>query len=160
LVVAKNNFAHLELSRQIKTHSVERIYEAVVDGVIKDDTGRISAPIGRHPTLRKKMAVNVQNGKPAVTHFKVLERYKGYTCLQLSLETGRTHQIRVHMASIGHPVTGDIVYGKACSLMDTEGQALHARYLKLTHPRTGEAMVFEAPLPDYFRNLIYLLSQR
>lgn len=158
LVVAKNNNAHLKLSDQLKNHRVQRIYEAIVDGKIKDEAGRISAPIGRHPTNRKKMAINIKNGKPAVTHFKVIERYKGYTHIQLKLETGRTHQIRVHMASVGHPVTGDLVYGKACKLMDTEGQALHARYLMLKHPVSDEEMIFEAPLPDYFSGLLMHLN--
>ncbi|NLO98948.1 MAG: RluA family pseudouridine synthase [Clostridiaceae bacterium] len=158
LVVAKNNNAHLKLSDQIKKHQVQRIYEAIVDGNIKDETGRISATIGRHPVNRKKMAANVKNGKPAVTHFKVIDRYKGYTHIQLKLETGRTHQIRVHMASIGHPVTGDLVYGKSCKLMNTEGQALHARYLIFKHPVSDEEMVFEAPLPDYFSELLSRLK--
>jgi len=157
LVVAKNNNAHLKLSEQLKNHQIQRIYEAIVDGIIKDDAGRISAPIGRHPVNRKKMAVNYKNGKPAVTHFKVIERFKGYTYIQLKLETGRTHQIRVHMASIGHPVSGDPVYGKACKLMDTNGQVLHARYLLLKHPVSGEEMIFEAPLPDYFSKLLIRL---
>lgn len=160
LVVAKNNAAHLDLSKQIKAHKIERVYDAIVDGVIREETGRISAPIGRHPTLRKKMAVNPQNGKPAVTHFKVLKRFKGFTYVRLTLETGRTHQIRVHMSSFGHPVVGDTVYGKACSLMDTGGQALHAGYLKLTHPASKEEMTFNAPLPDYFNALLELLSQK
>ncbi len=159
LVVAKNNNAHMKLSAQLKLHLVQRTYEAIVDGIIDDNTGRISAPIGRHPTNRKKMAVNIKNGRPAVTHFKVIERYKGYSHVQLNLETGRTHQIRVHMASIGHPVTGDLVYGKACKLMDTEGQALHARYLKLKHPASEEEMTFEAPLPDYFIGLLLRLKE-
>ena len=159
LVVAKNNNAHLKLSQQLKNHQIQRIYEAVVDGNIKDDAGRISAPIGRHPINRKKMAVNLKNGKPAVTHFKVIERYKGYTHIQLKLETGRTHQIRVHMASIGHPVTGDLVYGKACKLMDTEGQVLHARYLILRHPVSDEEMTLEAPLPKYFTQLLKRLNE-
>ncbi|MCX7773619.1 MAG: RluA family pseudouridine synthase [Clostridia bacterium] len=154
LVVAKNNEAHLKLSEQLKAHDIVRTYEAIVDGAVKEDSGKIIAPIGRHPTQRMKMAVNPVNGKPAVTHYKVLERFKGYSYLQLKLETGRTHQIRVHMAALGHPVTGDTVYGKACSLMNTEGQALHARYLSLTHPRTEEPMVFEAPLPEYFESLL------
>lgn len=154
LVVAKNNEAHLRLSEQLKDHRIIRTYEAVVDGIIKEDTGKIAAPIGRHPTQRKKMAVNPANGKMAVTHYQVLERYKGYTYLRLKLETGRTHQIRVHMAAVGHPVTGDTVYGRACPLVNTEGQALHARFLELTHPRTGENMIFEAPLPEYFQSLI------
>jgi len=160
LVVAKNNNAHLKLSEQLKNHQIQRIYEAIVDGIIKDDEGKISAPIGRHPINRKKMAVNYKNGKPAVTHFKVIERYKGYTHIKLQLETGRTHQIRVHMASIGHPVSGDLVYGKACKLMDTNGQALHARYLKLKHPVSGEEMIFEAPLPDYFSELLRRLKEQ
>lgn len=159
LVVAKNNNAHIKLSNQLKDHLVQRTYEAIVDGIIKDEAGRISAPIGRHPINRKKMAVNIKNGRSAVTHFKVIERYKGYTHIQLNLETGRTHQIRVHMASIGHPVTGDLVYGKSCKLMDTEGQALHARYLKLKHPVSEEKLTFEAPLPDYFLNLIWKLKE-
>lgn len=154
LVVAKNNSAHLFLSEQLKEHKIQRTYEAIVDGVIKEDTGTISAPIGRHPTQRKKMAVNHQNGKPAITHYKVLEHFSKYTYIQLTLETGRTHQIRVHMSSKGHPVTGDTVYGRECRLMDTEGQALHARYLKLVHPGSGQEMVFEAPLPDYFNVLL------
>ena len=106
------------------------------------------------------MAVILQNGKPAITHYTVLERFKGYTHLRLVLETGRTHQIRVHMAAVGHPVTGDIVYGKACNLMDTEGQALHARYLKLTHPLSGKEMMFEAPLPEYFIELLGLIARK
>lgn len=159
LVVAKNNIAHLKLSTQLKQHQIQRIYEAIVDGKVKDDSGRISAPIGRHPTNRKKMAVNIKNGRPAVTHYKVIEYYKGYTHIQLELETGRTHQIRVHMASIGHPVTGDLIYGKACKLMDTEGQALHARFLKLTHPVSEREMIFEAPLPDYFSGLLLRLRE-
>ncbi len=159
LVVAKNNNAHLKLSEQLKEHKIQRIYEAIVDGKVKDEAGRISAPIGRHPTNRKKMAVNMKNGKPAVTHFKVIERYKGYTHIQLRLETGRTHQIRVHMASIGHPVSGDLVYGRACKLMDTEGQALHARYLSFKHPVSDEEMIFEAPLPNYFSGLLMRLKE-
>lgn len=158
LVVAKNNNAHLKLSDQLKNHQIQRIYEAIVDGKIKDESGRIDAPIGRHPINRKKMAVNIKNGKPAVTHFNVIERYKGYTHVQLKLETGRTHQIRVHMASIGHPVSGDLVYGKACKLVDTEGQALHARYLTLKHPVSDEEMIFEAPLPDYFSGILMHLK--
>lgn len=157
LVVAKNNEAHLKLSEQIRAHQIQRIYEAIVDGGFKEDSGKIVAPIGRHPIHRKKMAINVKNGKTAITHFKVLERFKGYTYLQLKLETGRTHQIRVHLASLGHPVTGDTVYGKACTLMETEGQVLHARFLILVHPRSGEEMIFEAPLPDYFKALIQRL---
>ncbi|NLM73393.1 MAG: RluA family pseudouridine synthase [Clostridiaceae bacterium] len=157
LVVAKNNSAHLNLSEQMKKHNIQRTYEAIVDGIVKEDEGKINAPIGRHPVHRKKMAV-VHNGKPAITHFTTIQRLRGYTHLRLRLETGRTHQIRVHMSAMGHPVTGDTVYGKACPVMDTKGQVLHARFLKLTHPRTGEEMVFEAPLPEYFKKLLELLS--
>lgn len=150
IVVAKNNEAHIKLSEQLKNYDMKRIYEAIVVGNLKDDSGKISAPIGRHPLNRKKMAVNYKNGKPAVTSFKVLERFGKYTYVQLTLETGRTHQIRVHMASLGHPVVGDTVYGKASKLIDTNGQALHARFLGITHPSTNEEMEFEAPLPKYF----------
>lgn len=150
IVVAKNNEAHIELSKQLKNHDIQRTYEAIVVGNLKDDSGKISAPIGRHPVNRKKMAVNYKNGKPAVTFFKVLERFGKYTYVQLNLETGRTHQIRVHMASLGHPVVGDTVYGAVCKQVDSHGQALHARFLRLTHPHTNEEMEFEAPLPKYF----------
>lgn len=153
LVVAKNNLAHLKLAEQIKNHTMKRTYDAVVDGIVKEPSGKIEAPIGRHPVNRKKMAV-VKNGKPAVTYFEVLEHLRGYSYVRLKLETGRTHQIRVHMAAIGHPVTGDPVYGKKLSVMDTKGQVLHARFLNLIHPRTNEEMIFEAPLPDYFTELL------
>jgi len=154
LVIAKSNEAHLSLSEQLKNHQIRRTYEAIVDGRMETDSGKISAPIGRHPVNRKKMAVNIRNGKPAVTHFRVLERFKAHTYIRCELETGRTHQIRVHMSYIGHPVTGDEVYGKKCRLADTEGQVLHARYLKLKHPVSNEEMVFEAPLPAYFTDLL------
>jgi len=160
LVVAKNNEAHLFLSEQLKQHKIIRTYEALVEGGFKEDSGTISAPIGRHPTQRKKMAVNWVHGKPAVTHYQVLERFKGYTHIRLRLETGRTHQIRVHMASIGHPVCGDTVYGRPFPLMNTDGQVLHARFLEMVHPRTFEHMTFEAPLPEYFQTLINKLRQR
>lgn len=160
LVVAKNNESHIKLSEQLKEHNIQRTYEAVVDGVLKEDSGKIEAPIGRHPVHRKKMAVNKQNGKYAVTHYSVIERFKGYTYIQLTLETGRTHQIRVHMSSLGHPVTGDTVYGKACTLINTEGQALHARFLKLVHPRSNEEMIFEAPLPSYLQELLERLKNK
>ncbi|NMA67397.1 MAG: RluA family pseudouridine synthase [Clostridiaceae bacterium] len=153
LVVAKNNDAHLKLSEQIKNHSMKRTYEAIVNGIVKEDSGKIDAPIGRHPINRKKMAV-VRNGKPAVTYFKILEHLRGHTYLRLNLETGRTHQIRVHMAAMGHPVVGDTVYGKNCTIMDTKGQVLHARFLTLVHPQSNKEMTFEAPLPDYFTDLL------
>lgn len=154
LVIAKSNEAHLILSEQLKKHQIQRTYEAIVDGCIKEDSGKISSPIGRHHINRKKMSVNIKNGKPAITHFKVLERFKSYTYIQCVLETGRTHQIRVHMSSLGHPITGDVVYGKKCNLIETDGQALHARFLKLTHPVSREDMTFEAPIPDYFKALL------
>jgi 23S rRNA pseudouridine1911/1915/1917 synthase len=160
LVAAKNNTAHLRLSEMLKTHDIKRTYEAVVDGVVKEDTGRINAAIGRHPVNRKKMAVNLKNGKDAVTHYQVIKRYKTHTWIRLTLETGRTHQIRVHMAYLGHPVTGDTLYGKKSVLMDTEGQALHARYLDFNHPITGEPLHFEATLPQYFEELLGILEAK
>lgn len=159
LVVAKNNAAHLMLSEMLKRHEIVRMYEAVVDGVIREESGRIDAPIGRHPINRLKMAVTFRNSKEAVTHYQVLKRYRSHTWVRLRLETGRTHQIRVHMAYIGHPVTGDPLYGKKCSLMDTRGQVLHARCLEFAHPVTGQPMRFETELPDYFRELIELLEK-
>ncbi|MCX7904359.1 MAG: RluA family pseudouridine synthase [Caloramator sp.] len=158
LVVAKNDFAHQHLAEQIKEHSVKRIYMALTEGVIKQDTGTIDKPIGRHPIHRKKMAV-VENGKRAVTHFKVLERYKENTLIEARLETGRTHQIRVHMASIGHPLVGDPVYGFRKQKFNLKGQALHAMVLGFIHPRTGEYMEFSSPLPNYFQNLIEKLRR-
>ena len=157
LVVAKNNAAHESLSKKLKEHDVNRIYVAAVEGVIREERGKIDAPIGRHPVDRKKMAVNVKNGRRAVTHFTVLERYKNATLVELKLETGRTHQIRVHMAYIGFPLIGDTVYGKRGGSCETSGQALHARLLGFVHPRTGEYMEFQAELPEYFKDLIRVL---
>lgn len=159
LVVAKNNAAHLRLSEMLKRHEIVRTYEAVVDGVVREESGRIDAPIGRHHVNRLKMAVTFRNSKEAVTHYQVLKRYRSHTWVRIRLETGRTHQIRVHMAYIGHPVTGDPLYGKKCSLMDTRGQVLHARCLEFAHPVTGQPMRFETELPDYFRELIELLEK-
>lgn len=159
LVVAKNNAAHLMLSEMLKRHEIVRTYEAVVDGVVREESGRIDAPIGRHHVNRLKMAVTFRNSKEAVTHYQVLKRYRSHTWVRIRLETGRTHQIRVHMAYIGHPVTGDPLYGKKCSLMDTRGQVLHARCLEFAHPVTGQPMRFETELPDYFRELIELLEK-
>ena len=158
LVAAKNDFAHQGLSAQLSDHSLCREYAALACGSFRDDSGTVDRPVGRHPVDRKRMAVDVKNGKPAVTHWQVLERYRGYTLLRCRLETGRTHQIRVHMASIGHPLLGDGLYGAKCPDKGLEGQCLHARRLQLTHPRTGERLQFEAPLPDYFVSVLQKLS--
>ncbi|HHV98571.1 MAG TPA: RluA family pseudouridine synthase [Clostridiaceae bacterium] len=154
LVVAKNNAAHEGLSALLKKHDIKRIYIAVVYGIIREDSGRIEAPIGRHPTERKKMAVNTKNGRHAVTHFRVLERFKDCTYVELRLETGRTHQIRVHMSYIGHPLVGDAVYGSKKQKYNVDGQALHAKVLGFVHPGTGEYMEFEAEIPEYFKKLL------
>ena len=153
VVVAKNDMAHTSLAAQLKDHSARRTYIAIVDGNIKEDSGTVDAPIGRHPVDRKKMAV-VQGGRNAVTHWRVLERYGAYTLIEAKLETGRTHQIRVHMAYIKHPVSGDTIYGAAKPRLGLDGQALHAARLELTHPRTGERMVFAAKVPEYFRSAL------
>jgi len=154
IAVAKNNNAHQSLAMQLKDHSMERIYDAIVEGIIHEDRGTIDAPIGRHPVDRKKMAVTPGKGKNAVTHFEVLERLKGATYVSLILKTGRTHQIRVHMSYIRHPVYGDPVYGGSSRNKTTGGQMLHARYLRLKHPSTGEFMEFEAKLPEDFIQLL------
>lgn len=154
LVVCKNDAAHNAVAAQLKEHSITRKYRAIVNGVIKEDEGTVDAPIGRHPTERKKMASGVKNGKRAVTHYRVLERFQGYTYVECQLETGRTHQIRVHMASIHHPLLGDTVYGPAKDSHHLEGQTLHAMVLGLIHPVTGEYLEVEAPLPEYFENLL------
>lgn len=154
LIVAKNDFAHNILAEQIKEHSFTRKYQAVVIGNVKDDTGTVNAPIGRHQTDRKKMAVTLKNARNAVTHYKVIARYNGYTHVELTLETGRTHQIRVHMACIGHPVAGDPVYSGKKYLTKLNGQCLHAYYISFTHPRTNEILAFSAPLPEYFTDFL------
>ncbi len=159
LIVCKNDAAHNSIALQLKEHTITRRYEAIVCGVIKEDEGVIDAPIGRHPADRKKMAVNVKNGRRAVTHYRVLERFKGYTYVECRLETGRTHQIRVHMSSIHHPVLGDAVYGPARCPYALEGQTLHAGVLGFVHPRTGEYMEFHAPLPEYFTALLEKLRK-
>lgn len=160
LIVAKNDLAHLSLAQQLQDHSLYRAYEAVVLGGFREEEGTISLPIARHPTDRKKMAVNHLNGRPAVTHWKVLARYPGYTHLQCRLETGRTHQIRVHMAAQGHPVLGDPVYGGARKgFPELAGQCLHARRLTFRHPRTGETLTVECPLPDYFQAVLTRCSR-
>ena len=158
LVICKNDAAHQSLSSQLKEHSIHRIYEAVVHGNLKEDSGRIDAPIGRHPTERKKMSTMAKSAREAVTHYQVLERFGQFTYIQCRLETGRTHQIRVHMASIGHPLLGDAVYGpKKCPFLKLTGQTLHARTLGFVHPKTGEYVEFHAPLPDYFSHILHVL---
>lgn len=154
LVVCKNDFSHNSLAEQLKVHSITRKYRAIVHGAIKEDEGTVNAPIGRHPVDRKKMAVNHKNGKEAITHYRVLERFRQYTYIECQLETGRTHQIRVHMASIGHPLLGDAVYGPSRCPYKLQGQTLHAQVLGFLHPRTGAYMEFEAPLPEYFEELL------
>ncbi|MCX7922962.1 MAG: RluA family pseudouridine synthase [Clostridia bacterium] len=154
LVVAKNNAAHEKLSELLKTHDIKRVYIALVDGVIREDSGKVDAPIGRHPVDRKKMAVNTKNGRRAVTYFKVLERFKDATFIELKLETGRTHQIRVHMSYIGYPVVGDPIYGKKRQKFVTEGQVLHAKTLGFVHPATSEYVEFESEIPEYFNILL------
>lgn len=158
LVVAKNDTAHRSLSEQIKEHSVKRIYLALTEGVLKQDTGTINQPLGRHPLERKKMAVVNKNGRNAVTHFRVIERYRENTLIEARLETGRTHQIRVHMAYIGHPLVGDPVYGYNKQKYKLDGQMLHAMTLGFIHPGTGEYMEFSAPLPEYFKELLRKLK--
>lgn len=155
LVICKSDFAHQSLAEQLSVHSITRKYRAIVHGNLKEDEGTVRGAIGRHPTDRKKMAINERNGKPAVTHYRVLERFGNYTYIECQLETGRTHQIRVHMASIGHPLLGDAVYGpKKCPVKNLQGQTLHAMVLGFIHPRTGAYMEFEAPIPEYFSNLL------
>lgn len=158
LVVCKNDRAHQSLAAQLKEHSITRKYRAIVLGSLKED-GTVNAPIGRHPVDRKKMAVNRKNGKEAVTHYHVLEELKGYTYIECQLETGRTHQIRVHMASIGHPLLGDSVYGPSRCPFSLEGQCLHAMVLGFLHPSTGVYMEFESPLPEYFEKLLQKLQK-
>ena len=151
IIAAKNDAAHLALAQQLQDHSLYREYETVVIGGMKEDAGTVDLPIARHPTDRKKMAVNHYNGRRAVTHWRVLNRYRGYTHLQCRLETGRTHQIRVHLAQTGHPVLGDPVYGGVRKgFPELVGQCLHARRLSFVHPSTGERLTLECPLPDYF----------
>ncbi len=158
LLVAKNDMAHRNLAKQLAEHSIHREYEAVVHGNLKEDQGTIDAPIGRSPTDRKKMAVNVNHAREAITHYQVLQRFGDYTYIRCQLETGRTHQIRVHMASIRHPVLGDPVYGpKTCPFPQLQGQTLHAKTIGFLHPRTGEYMEFEAPLPAYFTDILFKL---
>lgn len=160
IIACKNDLAHSCLAEQLKEHSITRRYQAIVHGVVKEDEGTVDAPIGRHPVERKKMSINYNNGREAVTHYKVLRRFRQYTHVECRLETGRTHQIRVHMASIHHPLLGDAVYGPArCPIPGLQGQTLHAGVLGIRHPRTGAYMEFTAPLPDYFAKLLRTLSE-
>ena len=158
LVAAKNDFAHQGLSAQLADHSLCRVYEAVACGSFRETAGTVDRPIGRHPTDRKRMAVTERNSKPAVTHWELLASYKGYSHIRCRLETGRTHQIRVHMASLGHPLLGDGLYGARCPDKGLEGQCLHARQLRLIHPRTGGELTLECPLPDYFQDVLSRLG--
>lgn len=158
LIVAKNDLAHRKLAAQIKDHSFTRIYEAVVHGTLKEDSGTVDAPIGRHPVERKKMAVTEKNSRNAVTHYQVLVRYRGFTHVRLKLETGRTHQIRVHMAYLGHPVAGDPVYGPKKSAPGLNGQCLHAKVIGFQHPRDGRYLEFNSDLPAYFTDFLNRLT--
>lgn len=154
LIVCKNDKSHNSIAEQLKEHSITRRYRAIVHGVVKEECGTINAPIGRHSVDRKKMSINEKNGREAITHYKVLIRFRQYTYIECQLETGRTHQIRVHMASIHHPLLGDVVYGPAKSPFKLQGQTLHAGALGFIHPCSGQYMEFEAPLPKYFEELL------
>lgn len=159
LIVCKNDQAHNAIAEQLKVHSITRKYYAIVHGVIKEEEGTVDAPIGRHPVDRKKMSINEKNGKEAITHYHVLRRFRRFTFIECQLETGRTHQIRVHMASIGHPLLGDLVYGPSkCPFSGLQGQTLHAGILGIVHPKTEQYMEFKAPLPEYFENLLKKLE--
>mgnify|MGYP002575811040 FL=1 len=158
LVICKNDMAHRALAEQFKVHSITRKYRAICMGVLKEDEGTIHKPLARDPKDRKRMAVTMKgNGKDAVTHYRVLERFRNHTYIECELETGRTHQIRVHMASIGHPLLGDEIYGSGKNAYHLEGQTLHAWKLGFLHPRTLEYVEFDAPLPEYFQKLLQIL---
>ena len=159
IIAAKNDKAHLALAEQLQDHSLARVYEAVAVGSFREDSGTVDAPIGRHPVDRKKMAIEPRNGRPAVTHWRVLTRYPGHTHVECRLETGRTHQIRVHLASIGHPLLGYTVYGSKKPYPGLAGQCLHARKLIFRHPRTGERVELECPLPDWFQGVLDKLER-
>ena len=159
LAVAKNDLAHTVLASQLKDHTMARTYDAIVCGTFREDTGTVDAPIGRHPTDRKKMCVTQRNSKPAVTHYEVVERFRGYTHIRCHLETGRTHQIRVHMAYIGHPLLGDTVYGHKGTELGQDTQCLHASSLCFRHPRDGRPVLVLCPLPDYFQQVIEKLKK-
>lgn len=159
LAVAKNDLAHTVLASQLKDHSMARTYEAIVCGNLKEDEGTVDAPIGRHPTDRKKMCVTARNSKEAVTHWEVVTRYRGYTHIRCRLETGRTHQIRVHMAHIGHPILGDTVYGRKKPELGQDSQCLHAGTLCFAHPRDGHLVIVHADLPEYFQTVLQKLNK-
>ena len=158
LLVCKNDYAHQNIAAQLKTHDIKRVYHAIVHGVLKEDEGTVDAPIGRHPIDRKKMSINHKNAKDAVTHYKVIKRFHNYTYIQCQLETGRTHQIRVHMASIKHPLLGDTIYGPAKCPFKLQGQTLHAKTIGILHPRTDDYLEIDAPLPEYFLELLKKLE--
>ena len=158
LIVCKNDKSHNDIAAQLKEHSINRRYHAICYGVIKEAEGTIDKPIGRHPQDRKKMAVNEKNGKRAVTHYRVLKRFAQYTYIECVLETGRTHQLRVHMASIGHPLLGDDLYSNRKCPFKLQGQTLHAKTLGFEHPTTKEYIEIDAPLPEYFQNLLEILN--
>ena len=159
LAVAKNDLAHTVLASQLKDHTMARTYECIVCGGMKEDSGTVDAPIGRHPTDRKKMCINERNGRNAVTHWEVIKRYRGYTHVRCKLETGRTHQIRVHMASTGHPILGDKVYGHKKTELGQESQVLHAGALCFRHPRDQRPVMVFADLPDYFKEVLQKLER-
>ena len=160
LLICKNDQSHRILAEDLKEHFITRRYHAIVHGNLKNDNGTVDSPIGRHPTDRKKMSTKAPHARRAVTHYRVLERFGDYTYLECELETGRTHQIRVHMASIGHPILGDPVYGPAKCPFKLEGQTLHAKILGINHPSTGQYMEFDAPLPAYFEKLLTMLRNK
>ena len=160
LAIAKNDLAHTVLASQLLDHSMARTYDAIVCGTLKEDSGTVDAPIGRHPTDRKKMCVTQRNSKPAVTHWEVVKRYRGYTHIRCHLETGRTHQIRVHMAYIGHPILGDTVYGHKKAELGQDTQCLHAGALCFRHPRSGKPVMVFAPLPEYFCEVLDKLEKQ
>jgi len=160
LAIAKNDLAHTVLASQLKDHTMARTYEAIVCGNLKEDSGTVDAPIGRHPSDRKKMCVTARNSKNAVTHWEVVDRYPDYTHVRCRLETGRTHQIRVHMAHIGHPILGDTVYGHKKPELGQDSQVLHAGVLCFTHPRDGHPVIVAADLPEYFREVLEKLKKR
>ena len=159
LAVAKNDYAHVMLASQLKDHSMARTYEAIVCGSFREDSGTVDAPIGRHPSDRKKMCVTERNSRHAVTHWEVVARYRGYTHIRCKLETGRTHQIRVHMAHIGHPILGDVVYGRKKPELGQDSQCLHAGALCFQHPRDGRPVMVFAELPQYFKDVIAKLEK-